>query len=208
MNISRLRYALLLAVPVSFGAACTENGPAESPQTTAEATSEPAPTSEATTAPTSEPAPTATPTAEPKPTPPAPKPAKERIQGKWQFSFEGEPKAKKEEELKKKFAKEKDTKKFDAEMKTVMDQAATEWIEFADGTYTSHVGDKGKDKVVMKVKYEVAKEDGNKLTLKGAGKDEISKKDMKEEISVNLVDDNTLEMVDPKKKMTLVFKRK
>ena len=102
--------------------------------------------------------------------PPVVKPGKEKIVGKWQFSFEGEPKAKIEEEAKKKFAKEKDTKKFDAFMKQHEEEAAGEWIEFSADTYTSHVTDKGKDKVVLEVKYEIVKDDNTTLVTK-AGKD-------------------------------------
>jgi hypothetical protein len=141
--------------------------------------------------------------------PPPAKPAKEKIVGKWQFSFEGEPKAKAEEEGKKKFAKEKDTKKFDAFMKQHEDEAAGEWIEFTADTYTSHVTEKGKDKVVLEVKYEVVKDDNTTLVTK-AGKDKpkVGKIDPKTEVTTVFKDDNTIEMMDPVKKIKLVFKRK
>ena len=142
--------------------------------------------------------------------PPAPsKPAKDKIVGKWQFSFEGEPKAKAEEEGKKKFAKEKDSKKLDAFMKEQEDAAAGEWIEFTADTYTSHVTEKGKDKVVLEVKYEVVKDEKDSLTTK-AGKDKpkVGKIDAKAEITTKFRDDDTIEMKDPVKGITLVFKRK
>jgi len=177
------------------------------PQPTAAPSADPAPTASA--ANTAAVAPTATPTATAVvEAPPPPKPAKEKIVGKWQFSFEGEAKAKAEEEGKKKFAKEKDTKKLDAFMKAYEEEAAGEWIEFVDGTYVSHVTDKGKDKIVLKIKYEVTKDDNTSLTTKPVGKDEISKKEIKEEITVTFKDDNTITMMDPKKKITLTFKRK
>src|SRR5262249_51031779 len=109
---------------------------------------------------------------------------------------------------KKKFPKEKDQPKRDAFLQKIADEAAGEWIEFADGYYVSHVTAKGKDKVILKIKYEVTKDESSKLTMKPAGKDEISKKELKDEVSVAFTDENTIAMLDPKKKMTLVFKRK
>jgi hypothetical protein len=136
--------------------------------------------------------------------PAPPKPAKERIVGQWQFDFTGEARAKAEEAAHKKAGKaDKDNKKFDAAMKALEAEAATEWIEFtADSTYVSYVG----EKPVVKVKYEIAKEEGDTVTMKPTGKDEISKKELKVEIPVTLKGD-TLEMKDPKKGV-LVFKRK
>jgi hypothetical protein len=207
MNMRRLPFVMLLTVS-AWSAACSDPPPVDTPpQPTGSASVDAAPsavpavsaTAAATTAATTAPV-VETPIV-------APKPAKEKLVGKWQFSFEGEPKA--EEEGKKKFAKEKDTKKLDAYMKGIEDEAAGEWIEFADGTYISHVTEKTKDKVILKVKYDVTKDDNTSLTMKPNGKDEISKKELKDlEITVKFVDDNTISMVDPKKKMTLVFKRK
>jgi hypothetical protein len=158
-----------------------------------------------TAAPTVEPAAAAPPAPAPVvEAPPPPKPAKERIVGKWQFDFSGEARTKAEEEAHKKAGKaDKDNKKFDAAMKKLEAEAATEWIEFtADNTYASYVG----DKPVMKVKYEIAKEEGDTLTMKPTGKDEISKKELNVEIPVTLKGD-TIEMRDPKKGV-LIFKRK
>lgn len=207
MNIRRLPFVLVLSVP-AWSMACSDPPPVENPpQPTGTASAEPAPT--ATAAETAAPVMTAAPTASAAvEAPPPPKAAKEKIVGKWQFSFEGDRKAKAEEEGKKKFAKEKDTKKLDAYMKAIEDEAAGEWIEFADGQYISHVTDKGKDKLVMKVKYEVTKDDSASLAMKAVGKDEISKKEHKDEITVTFKDDNTISMVDPKTKTTLIFKRK
>ncbi|MDI3291263.1 hypothetical protein QHF83_48590, partial [Polyangium sp. 15x6] len=155
------------------------------------------------------PAPTqAAPAPAPEPAP-APKPGKERIVGQWQFDFSGEPRAAAEADAKKKAGK--DEKKYAALLKEIEDAAAGEWIEFtADSMYVSHVTEKGKDKVILKVKYEVVKDENGAVVMKPAGKDEISKKEMPKEleITITLKDDKTLELVDPKKKMTLVFKRK
>ena len=207
MNMRRLPFVMLLTVS-AMAMACGDPPPADNPP---QPTNEPAATAAPTGAETAAPASTAATTAAPATTaaavtPPA-KPAKEKIVGKWQFSFEGEVKAKHEEELKKKFAKEKDTKKFDAEIKKLEDAAAKEWVEFVDGFYVSHADDKGKDKVVLKVKYEVVKEDGGSITMKPSGKPETGKIDDKIEITIKFSDDNTIQMPDPKKG-TLIFKRK
>jgi hypothetical protein len=44
--------------------------------------------------------------------------------------------------------------------------------------------------------------------MKAAGKEEISKKELKDEVSVSFKDDDTISMFDAKKKMNLTFKRK
>jgi hypothetical protein len=180
-------------------AACSDPPPPEAPP---QPTAEPAATA----------APTVAQTAAPAPPPvveaPKPKPGKERIVGTWKFSFEGDPKDKAEADAKKKFPKDKDQKKRDAMVQKVADAAAGEWIEFHDGNYISHVTTKGKDKVVLKIKYEVLKDEDNKLTLKPVGKDAVSKKQITETVHVSFKDDDTISMEDPKKKMNLVFKRK
>jgi hypothetical protein len=147
--------------------------------------------------------------AEAAPPAPAPKPGKELIVGMWQFDFSGEPRAAAEAEAKKKAGK--DEKKLAALMKETEEAAAGEWIEFtADAMYISHITEKGKDKVILKVKYEITKDEKGTIVMKPAGKDEISKKEMPKdvEIPVTFKDDKTIEMKDPKKKMTLIFKRK
>ena len=135
-------------------------------------------------------------------TPPAPKPLKERTIGKWGFDFMASEPGKKAQEANKQKAG-KDEKKLAELMQKATEEASKEWIEMTGDTYVSYVG----DKAVYKAKYEVVKEDGNNLHVKQVGKDEISKKEMKDEIIVTLVDDNTLQMKDPKKGL-LVFKRK
>lgn len=205
MNMRRLPFVMLLTVP-ALAVACSDPPPAENaPQPEATA----APTAAETAAPTATAEATAAPTATAEAVAPAPppKPAKELIVGKWQFSFEGDVKAKHEEEAKKKFAKEKDSKKFDDYMKKIADEAAGEWVEFVDGYYVSHVTEKGKDKVVLKVKYEVVKEEAGSITMKPAGKAETGKIDEKMEVTIKFADDNTIQMPDPKKG-TLIFKRK
>ena len=140
--------------------------------------------------------------------PPPARPGKEKIVGQWQFSFEGDPKAKADEAAKKKFPKDKDQAKRDAFVQKIADEAALEWIEFADGYYVSHTTPKGKDKVILRIKYEIGSDDNTKVSLKPTGKDEISKKTVKEvEFAISFTDDNTIAFVDPKKG-TLVFKRK
>jgi hypothetical protein len=205
MNTKYLRLLVLSTLP-AWGAACSEPpAPTPPPQPQA-APAEPAPAAPAPPAETA-----ATPPAAPAPAPtPPPKPGKEKIVGKWQFSFEGEPKARAEEEAKKKFPKDKDQAKRDAHIAKIAEEAAGEWIEFADGYYVSHVTVKGKDKVILKVKYDVSKDDSGKISMKPVGKDEISKKELKlkDELAVSFTDDNTISMFDPDKKLNLVFKRK
>ena len=215
MNMRRLPFVMLFAAS-AWAVACSDTPPADNPaQPSGTPSTDAAPmTSGAAAAPTetagamTSAAPAASSAAATTP-PPAAKPSKERIVGKWQFSFEGEPKAKAEEEGKKKFAKEKDSKKLDAFMKEQEDAAAGEWIEFTADTYTSHVTEKGKDKVVLEVKYEVVKDDNTSLTTK-AGKDKpkVGKIDAKAEITTKFRDEDTIEMKDPVKGITLVFKRK
>ncbi|HVK65477.1 MAG TPA: hypothetical protein VM694_13430, partial [Polyangium sp.] len=121
----------------------------------------------------------------------------------------GEPRAAAEADAKKKAGK--DEKKYAALIKEVEEAAAGEWIEFTvDSMYVSHITEKGKDKVILKVKYEVAKDENEAIVMKPAGKDEVSKKEMPKdlEIAVTFKDDKTIELKDPKKQMTLVFKRK
>jgi hypothetical protein len=211
MNMRRLPFVLALTVS-GWAVACSDTPAADNPpQPTGTATASAAPTMTETAAPTATAAMTAAPTAtaEVAPPPPAPKAGKEKIVGKWQFSFEGEPKAKAEEEGKKKFPKDKDAKKLEAFIKGIETEAAGEWIEFSADTYTSHTTEKGKDKVVLEVKYEIVKDDNTTLVTK-AGKDKpkVGKIDPKVEISTTFKDDNTIEMTDPVKKIKLIFKRK
>ena len=206
MNMRRLPFVMLLSVS-ALAVACGDPPPPENPpQPTAVPTAEPAPTAAVTAEP--EPAPTATAVVE---APPPPKPAKERVVGTWTFSFEGDVKAKKEEELQKKFAKEKDeakrAAKVEEELKKIEAEAAGEWVEFTDGYCVSHITEKGKDKVILKVKYEIVKEEADSVTMKAGGKPEVGKMDPKMEVTVTLKDDNTLQMPDPKKG-NLIFKRK
>lgn len=209
MNMRRLPFMMLLSIS-ALAVACSDPPPAETPpQPTTEPAVTAAPTAAETAAPTATAAMTAAPTATAATPPPPPaKPGKEKIVGMWQFSFEGEPKAKAEEAAKKKFPNDKDQAKRDAEVKKVEEAAAGEWIEFKDGFYISHVTEKAKDKIVLKVKYDITKDDNTAVTMKPNGKDEISKKELKDEVTVTFKDDDTISMVDPGKKITLVFKRK
>jgi hypothetical protein len=214
------RMLVALVSLVMLGAACGGGSTpqADSPEQptdtaatpTAPSTPESATTPPANTAPATQAAPPAA--AQPQAAAPAaPKPGKERIVGKWQFDFSGEPRAAAEADAKKKAGK--DDKKLAELMKEIEATAGGEWIEFTappEAQYISHITEKGKDKVILKVKYEVTKDENGTLVMKPAGKDEVSKKDLPKdlEIPVTFKDDNTIEMKDPKKKMTLIFKRK
>jgi hypothetical protein len=195
-------FIVLLTIPSWAGcgeAPAPQAPPQAAPPASAEAPAAPA---------ASDPAPAATPE-QPAPPPAPPKPGKEKIVGKWQFSFEGDPKAKADEAAKKKFPKEKDQAKRDAFVQKIADDAAGEWIEFGDGYYVSHTTPKGKDKVVLKVKYDIGSDDSTKIAMKPVGEDEVSKKQLKDvEFAITFTDDNTIAMVDPKKNMMMVFKRK
>ncbi|MEP7125232.1 MAG: hypothetical protein ABJE95_30155 [Byssovorax sp.] len=208
MNNRRLSYGLLLALSTALMAGC---GDPVTPEVPPQPTSAP---SDAPTAPPAAsmdaPAPTTAATTEPA-TPPAPaaKPAKEKFMGKFAQDFQGDVKDAFETTAKTKYAKEKDSKKHDAAMKTIMDSLATVTIENTADTHTFAV----KGKPVHVIKFEVSsKDDPNNLTIK-LGKDATTKKDLKgAEITITFTDDNTFSLKDPfakdpKKAQTLFFKR-
>jgi hypothetical protein len=217
MNMRRLPFVMLFAAS-ALAVACADTPSGENPPQASGAPVDTgaapvdtgaAPSAMPSAAPAMTAAPAASSAAVEAPPPPAAKPSKERIVGKWQFSFEGEPKAKAEADAKKKFPKDADQAKRDAEVKKVEEAAVGEWIEFTADTYTSHVTEKGKDKVVLEVKYEVVKDEKDSLTTKpGKDKPKVGKIDPKLEITTKFRDDNTIEMKDPVKGITLVFKRK
>ncbi|MFS8070132.1 MAG: hypothetical protein ACMG6S_27525 [Byssovorax sp.] len=202
MNNRRLSYGLLLAFSTALVAGCGEPPPAEMPPQPAAAPVEapPPPPAAAVVAPA--------PVAEPTPAPPPAKPAKEKWMGKFAQDFQGEVKDAFEADATKKFAKEKDTKKHDDAAKKVIDTLAQNTIENTADTHTFSV----KGKPVHTIKFEVAKDEPNSLTLK-LGQDSTTKKDLKgAEITVTFTDDNTFSVKDPfakdpTKAQTLVFKR-
>jgi hypothetical protein len=208
MNIRRLSYGLLLTLATTLVAACGgETPPAEQPPQPSGA-----PSGEAATGPA--PAGSGTPEAsasgsaavEPVPVPPA-KAGKDKWVGKFVQDFSGEVKDAFEADAKKKFAKEKDTKKYDEAAKKAAEAVAVNVIENTADTHTFT----SKGKVVHKVKFEVGKDEPTALTIK-LGKDEATKKDLKgAEVAITFTDDNTFTMKDPtakdpKKAQTLVFK--
>lgn len=203
MNNRRLSYGLLLALSTALMAGCGDPVTPEVPPQPSAAV--PEPTAAATV---EAPAPTMSATAEPAP-PPAPvKTAKEKFLGKFAQDFQGDVKVAFETDAKKKFAKEKDTKKHDEAMKKVVDTLALTTIENTADTHTFSV----KGKPVHAIKFEVAKDEPATLTLK-LNKDETTKKDLKgAEITITFTDDNTFNVKDPfakdpKKAQTLFFKR-
>jgi hypothetical protein len=209
MNNRRLSYGLLLALSTALVAGCGEPAtPEVAPQPSASPTDAPV----APPAMTSEvaPAPTTTATAEVAPPPAAPaKSAKDKWIGKFAQDFQGDVKDAFETDAKKKFAKEKDTKKHDDAMKKIVDALALNTIENTADTHTFTQ----KGKVAHKIKFEVSgKDDPSMLTIK-LGKDEATKKDLKGlEVAITFTDDNTFSMKDPtakdpKKAQTVFFKR-
>lgn len=207
MNIRRLSYGLLLALSTALVAGCGEPAAPETPPQPSAAPEAPVAPPAATSAEMAPPpAPAAS--AEPTPAPPPAKPAKEKFIGKFAQDFQGEVKDAFEADAAKKYAKEKDTKKKDEAAKKVMETLQQTTIENTADTHTFSV----KGKPVHTIKYEVAKDEPNALTIK-LGKDETAKKDLKgAEITITFIDDNTFSVKDPfakdpKKAQTLVFKR-
>jgi hypothetical protein len=142
-----------------------------------------------------------------KESPPGPKSLKERIVGVWVLDFSGDVKTTAEADAKKKAGK--DEKKLADLMKKAEETAAKEKVESTGDTMILWDG----DKTTSKAKYEIVKEEGNTLTLKRVGKDEISKKDVAAtEIVITFKDETTIELKDPKEKdakkaKLLVFKK-
>jgi len=208
MNNRRLSYGLLLALSTVFVAACGDPvTPEVPPQPSAMPTDVPAAPPSA--MPEVAPTPTAAVSADPAPAAAPAKAAKEKWVGKFAQDFQGEVKDAFEADAKKKFAKEKDTKKHDDAMKKVVDALALNTIENTADTHTFTQ----KGKVVHKIKFEVSgKDDPSMLTIK-LGKDEATKKDLKGlEVAITFTDDNTFSMKDPtakdpKKAQTFFFKR-
>ena len=204
MNTRRLSFGLMFTFATALAACGGEAPPPETPPPPPPAAPEPpAASAEPASAGPGAEGPGAGKKEEPAP---APKPAKDKVQGKWGFDFSGEVRAKAEEEAKKKAgANDKDGKKFQDLMKKEEDKHAKQHMEVTADTWTVFDG----DKPVMKVKFEVGKDEGNTLTIK-MGKDEVTKKDYKgQELVVTFKDDNTISVPDPKdaKKPASSFKR-
>lgn len=145
-------------------------------------------------------------TEEPKPAPKEKKKApREVIEGAtYMFSLADSPDAQKLVDEGCKKAKKADVCKKDAET-----SAAGEGIRFENGTWISFGTEKGKEVVYNKVKYKIAKEGDDKLTLTPDGKDEGTRpmKTLPTELVVEVPDESTVAMSDPKKGR-LVFKKK
>jgi hypothetical protein len=67
-------------------------------------------------------------------------------------------------------------------------------------------------RLVYKLRYEVVKDDGNEVTLRRTGRDEVSNQDVKGEYKIIFKNDNTIEVrdpdiKDPKKATVLVLER-
>lgn len=207
MNNRRLSYGLLLTLATTLAAACGgETPPADQPPQPSAAPEVAPPAANSATPEAAAPAAPAAPEAPPAP---AAKAAKEKWVGKFAQDYSGEVKDAFDADAKKKFAKEKDTKKLDEAVKKKTEELATTVIENTADTHTLSA----KGKVVHKIKFEVSsKDDPANLTIK-LGKDETSKKDLKgAEVTVTFTDDNTFTIKDPvakdpKKAQTLVFKR-
>jgi hypothetical protein len=204
MNTRRLSFGLLFTFATALAACGGEAPPPETPPPPPPAAPEPpaAPAEPAAAGPGAE-GPAGGKKEEPAP---APKAAKDKVQGKWGFDFSGEVRAKAEEDAKKKAgAADKDGKKFQELMKKEEDKHAKQHMEVSGDTWTVFDG----DKPVMKVHYDIGKDEGSTLTIK-LGKDEVTKKDWKgQELVVSFKDDNTISVPDPKdaKKAPTSYKR-
>ncbi len=196
--------SLMGAGLIAFVAACGGGG--EPPQTASDMPppEEPAPV---------EPAPE--PPAEPEEPPPPPPPtATEVVTGgsTFMFSFaDSDVKAATEEACEKKA--KKDEKKKEACVQKVADAGAKEGIRFEKdeegGWWWVSFGEvKGKEKIFNKVKFSIAGEEGRTLKLKPEGKDKGKRpmKKMPEELVIEVPDDTTVIMTDPKKGK-LVYKK-
>jgi hypothetical protein len=151
------------------------------------------------------------------PPPPKKKTAKEVVTAEgatFMFSFADSADAKKlADENCGKTAK-KDDKKLDACKKEAETAAAGEGIRFekdakGDWWWISFGKEKDKEVVYNKVKFKIASEADDKLTLTPEGKDEGKKpmKTLPKEVVVDVPDENTVAMSDPKKGK-LIFKKK
>lgn len=203
----RFAYPLAFTLMASLVAAC--GGSDVQPETPPPADPPPAPVEPAAPAP-AEPAAAAPAPAEPAPKKeeaPAPKPLKERLVGVWVLDFSGEVKTAAEADAQKKAGK--DEKKLAELMKKAEESTAKQKVENTADTIALWEG----DKVTSKAKYEIVKEEGNTITVKRVGKDEISKKDAPAaEVAITFKDDNTIELrdlkeKDAKKAKLLVFKK-
>ncbi len=187
------------------------------PETTVTATKveEPAPAETPTTAGAEAPAPAEEPKKEEEPPPPPKKKPTEVVSGAtFAFSLDGSPDAKKlhTDECEKKA--KKDEKKLEACMKDVEASASAEGVRFekddkGDLWWVSFGQEKGKEVVFSKIKVKVASEADDKLVLTPEGKDEGKKplKPLPAELIVEVPDEATVVMSDPKKGK-LVFKKK
>jgi hypothetical protein len=198
-------FAFVLAITGVLAGCAAEQPPVENPANQAPTTSaEPV----ATQAPP--PVETAAPEAAkaPEPVKPPPKPASEKFRGKFVQQWSGELKDSAEAAAKKAAGpKDKEGKKYQALIDKAMAAAGEVMIENGADTMVWNV----KGKAAHSAKYEVASkaDEPASLTLKLAQKGPASKG---QEVAVTFTDDDTFSMKDPfqkdpKKALTLVFKR-
>jgi len=203
--------SVLCALSLLTFAACGGGEPEPKAPETTVAKTEPTTTAAPTTSATV-PAPE-TKKEEPPPPPPKKKPS-EIITGgtTFMFSLADSPDAKKAAD--EKCAKIKDEKKKEACGKDVETAAAGEGIRFekddkGDWWWVSFGKEKDKEVIYSKVKFKIASETADKITLTPEGKD-TGKKPMKtlpKEMVLDVPDESTVAMSDPGKGK-LVFKKK
>jgi len=212
MNMRRLPFVMALTVS-AWAVGCGDNQKVENPPqaTTGPATMDTGPATTAAPATSSVAATTSSAPATSSETvaqPPPVRPAKEKIVAKWQVTWDGDVRQKHEDEAKKKFAKEKDSKKSDAFLQKFKDEVAGEWIEFTADSLVWHKTEKGKDKVAIETKYKINKSDDTTLSASPDGKPKTGKVDAKAEFAITFRDDSTIELKDPVSKETFVLTKK
>jgi hypothetical protein len=210
MKIRRLSYGLVVTFSL-VAVACGDTPPPETPPVAPPPSAMPTDAASAAPAPTDAPsaAPADTSAAVAPPAAPPAKPNKDKFVGKWAQDFSGDVQAAAADAAKKAGGAKADQKKIDAAMKKSQDAftKTAALLEVADGTATWSMG----GKPAHKFKFDVSKDDGASLNIKANEKDEVTKKDMKDEQDFTFTDDNTITIKNPdpkdKKGTVLVFKR-
>jgi hypothetical protein len=134
------------------------------------------------------------------------KPLKERWLGTWTMGLTGEARKAAEEAARKKAGK--DEAMYAALMKQAEEDAAKVTREYTGDLEAAYEN----GKLVYKIRYSVVKEEGDTLTMRRTGTDEVSKKEAQGEYQILFKNDDTIEIrdpdvKDPKKATVLILKR-
>jgi hypothetical protein len=134
------------------------------------------------------------------------RPLKERFLGTWTMGLTGDARKAAEEAARKKAGK--DEAMYAALMKQAEDDAAKVTREYTGDLEAAYEN----GKLVYKIRYQVVKEEGDTLTMRRTGTDEVSKKEAQGEYQILFKNDDTIEIrdpdvKDPKKATVLILKR-